>query len=84
MTKDEIIELAQECGFSIKFYAAQFSGVLECEIADFQFVDLLNAAIAKERERCAKKCDDNALKLGAGLGNTALRVTAMDIRAGRV
>lgn len=60
MTKDEAIELAKECGFSLKFYAAQFSGVLECEIADFQIVDLLNAAIAKEREACAILATDEA------------------------
>lgn len=74
MTNDEMIELAKKAGVLLPTYQGHIEHMM-------RFAELV---AAKERERCAKKCDDNASKLGAGLGNTALRVTAMDIRAGRV
>lgn len=78
MTKDEIVQLAHDadCGH-VNIFGDRAAAIERLS----KFAQLV---AAKERERCAKKCDDNALKLGAGLGNTALRVTAMDIRAGRV
>jgi hypothetical protein len=60
MTREDIIRMAREAG--IKFSPAQFSGVLEAEIDEFSletFAALVAAASeAKEREACAKVCDD--------------------------
>ena len=79
MTSDEITEMARESQLfdsrdNLINVPADYAGSI-CLFAQL--------VAAKERERCAKKCDDNAAQLGAGLGNTALRVTALDIRAGR-
>jgi hypothetical protein len=60
MTREDIIRMAREAG--MKLTPAQFSGVLEDEIDEFQlekFAALVAAASeAKEREACAKVCDD--------------------------
>jgi len=56
MSRDDIIRMAREAG--MKLTPAQFSGVLEDEIDEFQlekFAALVAAASeAKEREACAK------------------------------
>lgn len=55
MTREELIRMAREAG--MKLTPAQFSGVLEDEIDEFQlekFAALVAAASeAKEREACA-------------------------------
>lgn len=82
MTNEEIKKLALQYGFTER---QQADGSIGLNLYVYAFANAVADLTRKEeRERCAKKCDDNALKLGAGLGNTALRVTAMDIRAGRV
>jgi hypothetical protein len=51
MTQDEIIEMAKDAGLRIDVRGRYFF-VSFCELSD-----LLDAATAKEREACAKVCE---------------------------
>ena len=61
-----VIEIAREAGMNLT--PAQFSGVLEDNIDEFQlerFAELVRAdAIADERELCAKVCEQESKELG--------------------
>jgi hypothetical protein len=52
MTQDEIIEMAKDAGLRIDVRGRYFF-VGFCELSD-----LLDAATAKEREACAKLCEE--------------------------
>jgi hypothetical protein len=53
MTQDEIIEMAKDAGLRIDVRGTYFF-VGFCELSD-----LLDAATAKEREACAKLCEQH-------------------------
>jgi hypothetical protein len=61
MTKDEIIEMARQAGFVEK--DAMFRSVYLANIKDLEAFAKLVAE--KEREACAKVCDDHWEKDGA-------------------
>ena len=51
MTQDEIIEMARDAGLRIDVRGTYFF------VGFVELSDLLNAAIIKEREACAKLCE---------------------------
>jgi hypothetical protein len=52
MTQDEIIEMARDAGLRIDVRGTYFF------VGFGELSDLLDAAITKEREACAKVCDE--------------------------
>ena len=52
MTQDEIIEMAKDAGLRINVRGTYFF------VGFGELSDLLDAAITKEREACAKVCDE--------------------------
>jgi hypothetical protein len=52
MTQDEIVQLAKDAGLRIDVRGTYFF------VGFGELSDLLDAAIAKEREACAKVCDE--------------------------
>ena len=68
--RDEMLETAKACG--MKFAPAQFTGVLEAEISEFE-LDAYTKAVTKivadaEREACAVEAEklDCAMRCGVG------------------
>ena len=61
MTPEEIILMAREAG--IKFAPAQFSGVLEAEVSEYDLARFAALVAAAEREACAQVCDEKAAKI---------------------
>ena len=55
MTPNEIIAMAREAGMNLT--PAQFSGVLEDEVDEFELERFAALVAAKEREACAQVCE---------------------------
>jgi len=53
MTQDEIVQLAKDAGLRIDVRGTYFF------VGFGELSDLLDSAIAKEREACAKVCDED-------------------------
>ena len=65
-----VIEMAREAGINLT--PAQFSGVLEDEIDEFQLEHFAELVRADEREACAKVCETTP-KIRAYGNNRALQ-----------
>ena len=63
MTKDELIDMATQSGFSVTHTSNLGVELYLCNPKDIQRFAKLVAA--KEREACAKECEHTALRMGS-------------------
>ena len=71
MTQDEIMQLAKDAGLRIDVRGTYFF------VGFGELSDLLNAAITKEREACAKVCEEaGTVEQWDGLSEAADRIRA--------
>ena len=76
MTQDEIMQLAKDAGLRIDVRGTYFF------VGFGELSDLLDAAITKEREACAKVCDDiEARCIAKNFDDPPLDIVAAAIRA---
>jgi hypothetical protein len=79
MTKDEILEMANHAGFERLGVYAQFGDDWVCFTEEL--IEFAKLVAAKERDACAKVCEDNAIDLSEGDWDPACINCADHIRA---
>lgn len=78
MTKDDIIRMAMECGFTLTHQSNMGIELYLCSPKDLEMFAALIAA--HEREACAKVCEENADDLSEGDWDSACINCADHIR----
>ena len=85
MTQDEIIELARQAGINYRELSDEFATGNGDGVEVEQMEAFAKMVAAKERDSCAKLCDNQAeyewALGGSGEGNTAAKKCASAIRA---